>query len=143
MPSLSELLPAAEADVYRSNQGTVSLWKPAPGVMATRVEGILTLGGARAIEALMRRVVDADGRLLSFNDWFRMNDYETASRIQLTRVAGELRPVTDGAHFILRSKIVALGVQAANLALKFLTVHSSEDSFARLLHDTLQQRRRT
>src|SRR5690349_15277895 len=143
MLSSSELLPAEKANVYRSTQGTVSIWRPAPTVVATRVEGVLTIEGARAIEVATRRAVDEDHRLISFHDWSDMSDYETASRIQLTRVGAEFIRVTDGIHLTLRSKLVALGVQAASLVLKNVTVHPTRESFLQLLHETVQRKRRS
>ncbi|WP_234023621.1 hypothetical protein [Sorangium cellulosum] len=118
----------------------MDIWCPAPALMVTRVTGTLVTEGATAIEEVMLRRAAEDGRLLVFNDWEQMNDYEQAARTRLTEASRSILETLDGGHFLLRSRVVVFGVQVANAALRKLAVHPSRASFERSLGDALRER---
>ncbi|WP_437680135.1 hypothetical protein [Sorangium sp. So ce131] len=125
---------------YSCQAGTVDIWCPAPSLMVTRVAGILVDEAATAIEDVMLRRVTEDGRLIVFNDWEQMTDYEQAARTRLTEASMSILETLDGGHFLLRSRVVVFGVQIANAALRKLAVHPSRASFERSLGDALRER---
>lgn len=142
MPTVVELLANERADVYRMAKGSIHLWRPARSLLVSRVEGVLSVDGSRAIEVATRRIVSEDHRVDIFHDWSEMTDYEIATRVQLTLVAAELLGQIDSLHLLVRSKIVAMGVQTANLVLKKIIVHPTPDAFAHRLHEMMQKHRR-
>lgn len=141
LPSVLDLLPEAQADVFRSPRCTVQMWRPARGVFAGRVTGVLEPDAALALETLMRRVAAEDQRFIAFHDWEKMTDYDTESRVRLTRAVLDIRTSVEAAHLLVSSRIVALGVQAANLVVKILSVHTSRAAFDAALRDAVYQRR--
>ncbi|WP_438029827.1 hypothetical protein [Sorangium sp. So ce233] len=108
--------------------------------MVTCVTGVLMDGGATAIQEVMLRRIAEDGRVLVFNDWEAMTDYEHAARTRLTDATTSVLQAVEGGHFLLQSKIVGFGVQVANAAIRKLTVHPSRALFERSLEEALRQR---
>jgi len=141
MSSLApDLLPVASAQTVTSPRGTVRTWHPAPTVFVNRIEGFLTVQGARAINVAARRVIASDGRLIVFQDWEEMTDFEREARIEMTRVGTELRRYVDGSYFLLRSRILKLAVQVGNVILGNLKVLPSRAAMEQLLRATVQER---
>jgi len=136
------MLSEREAETFRSTKCVVRVWRPAPTVLVTRAEGILTDQGALNIESMMRRMVHDDGRVVGFHDWEDVTDYDLAARVRLTAVSVLLSRSIEGAHFLTRSRVVIFGVQMANAILKKLTVHGSRPAFERMLEETVRTRRR-
>lgn len=134
---LPELLPLGSADVHRSANGTMFLWQPAPSVVVTRAEGYFASQAARAVEVAWRRAASA-GRLVSFNDWEEMTDYDSATRVHLTGVGFDLRSRFDMCHVLARSRTVLMGVQMASLAVRSVKAHTSRAEFERLLRVALR-----
>lgn len=140
-PSVLDLLPEDQADIFRTPRCTVHLWRPTRGVFASRVTGVLPLDGALALETMMRRVAVEDQRFIAFHDWEKMTDYDTESRVRLTRAVLDVRKSVEAAHLLVSSRIVALGVQAANLVVKLLSVHTSKATFDAALREAIYRRR--
>lgn len=140
-PSVFDLLPEDQADIFRSPACTVHLWRPARGLFASRVVGVMEPDAELALETMMRRVAAEDQRFLAFHDWEKMTDYDTESRVRLTRAVLDIRRSVEAAHLLVSSRIVALGVQAANLVVKILTVHPTRASFDAALREAVYQRR--
>ena len=87
----------------------------------------------------MRRA--AGKKLYVFHDWLDMTGYESSCRQRLTTWSGENRAAVAEVHLAQRSKIVAMGVQVANLALGgMIRTHSDraslEADIRRVLRDT-------
>jgi hypothetical protein len=135
-----DLLPAASAQTVASPRGTVRIWHPAPTVFVSQVEGSLTEQGARALCVAGRRIIASDERLVVFQDWEAATDYERGARLELTRMALDLRKSVDASYFLLRARILALGVQLANVVLGNLKVLPNRAAMEELLRATLQTR---
>ncbi|WP_441286816.1 hypothetical protein ACSRUE_31465 [Sorangium sp. KYC3313] len=133
-------LPARPLQTHWCNEGTVKIWCPAPALMVTCVTGVLVEAGAAAIEEVLLRRVAAEGRVLVFNDWEAMTDYEHVTRTRLTAATISVLHAVEGAHFLLQSRVVIFGVQIANTAIRKLTVHPSRAVFERALEDAFRQR---
>jgi hypothetical protein len=136
------MLSEREAATLRSGKCVVHIWRPAPTVLVTRAEGVLTDHGAMSIESTMRRIVLEDGALLGFHDWENVTDYDLAARVRLTAVSARLLRQIDGAHFLTGARAVSFGVQMANAILKKLTVHPTRAAFDRVLDEAIRARRR-
>jgi hypothetical protein len=120
-----------------SEQGTFTVWRPGTGLFVTRVSGHLGIEGAREIDALFRQQVAEDGWNISFNDWGSMENYDSEARVLLSRSTLELLASVRSSHFLVSSRVVAFGIKAANIVLRRLTLHPSEESFQRELSEAL------
>ncbi len=137
-----DFLPIEQALVFQSPLGVTRIWSPAPTMMVTQVVGSLSTEAAVAMSAELRRLVMVDGRHIGFHDWEGMTDYETASRVELTAAVRETISVVDGVHFLVTSKVVSFGIQAANIILKIIQLHQTRASFENALRDALRRRAR-
>ncbi|MDC0741295.1 hypothetical protein [Polyangium mundeleinium] len=138
-----ELLPVDKAETTTTARATVRLWRPARRVFVTQVTGYLDEQGAKVIEALARRVVAEEGGISGFHDWEEMTDYESPARARLTEMARDLGKTNDVAHFLVRSKLVALGIQAASVVMAGVRVHHTRAGFEAALRECIQHRSRT
>jgi len=136
-----DLLAGYRPEIVRSSAGVLHVWRPVRGLFVTHLEGVMRLDMALSVETNMRRVASEDQRFFAFHDWAAMTDYETESRVRLTRAVLDVRANVDEAHLLISSRIVALGVQAANLVVKILHVHTSRPEFHKLLTDRINRRR--
>lgn len=127
--------------IYRSATCVVRVWRPAPTVMVTQVEGLLNDGGAHAIEQALWRQVASDGRVLAFHDWEALDDYDLTARALLTSAAARVAKQIEQAHFLVRARPVRFGVQMANFLVKKFTVHGHRERFEEMLEAALAQRR--
>ncbi len=82
-------------------------------------------------------------KLVVFNDWERMESYESVARKKLTDWVIAHRTQMEGAWFLTGSRIVAMGVAAAGAAsaLVGVSMHASLDrvTWERALRDRLQR----
>ncbi len=99
-------------------RGKTLVYTLAPCVYVTVVSGHLEEAGAELIVQYgTGRVRAAPGKLHVFHDWIEMTGYESGCRHRLTTWTAAYRDSVADAHLALRSKLVAMGVQVANLAL--------------------------
>jgi hypothetical protein len=117
---------ASTSDVQSlaSNRGSISVWKVASGVYASCVRGHLDIKMARLIIQVGEPLY-ALGPVAGFHDWLEMTGYDSQSRVDLTKWVLSHRQ--QSRLFIgVRSKLVAMGVSVANLALgNLIEVHTS------------------
>ena len=138
-----EFLPVEKAETTMTARATLRLWRPARRLLVTRVTGYLDDQCAAVIEAMARRVVAEEGRLTGFHDWEELTDYESRARVRLTEMVRDLAKGNEGAHFLVQSKLVALGIQAASVVMSGVRVHSTRAGFEAALRECIQQRSRT
>lgn len=136
-PLLPDFLKVSSAEVHPAAEGTLFVWQPLPRMVVTRIEGYFTKQAEKVIEVAWRRTAST-GRLVSFNDWEDMTDYDSSTRVNLTGVGLELRARFDACHVLARSTTVRLGVQLASLAVKVVHAHSSRVEFEKLLREALR-----
>jgi hypothetical protein len=120
-----------------SASGSVEVWRPRTGLFVTRVTGHLSLDGAREIASSFRLQVAEDSWCIGFHDWSQMDNYDGDARVLLTRAVFERLSSVRGGHFVVRSRVVAFGLQVANVVLRRFTVHPSEASFQHELSEAL------
>ena len=131
------LLPRGDAQVYRAARCETWIWTPSPGILVTEVAGDLTVGAAAALSAALRRMVVNGPRVHVFHDWEEMTDYAPAARVELTEVGKEFTKQIAMSNILLRSKIVALAVQAASLLVPNIRVHLSRHSLDAALRQAM------
>lgn len=134
----TRLLHERPLETFWSPQGTVDIWRPTSQIIVTRVVGMLREGGAAAIEAAVRRQIMEGYRHIGFHDWEEMTDYEPNSRTRLTALGVTTLHTLEGAHFLLRSRVVTFGVQVANIIVKKLTVYPTRAEFEQALTAALR-----
>jgi hypothetical protein len=117
------------------------VWTPARGILVSRVEGCLTVEGARALGNQMEQQTRADGKHLGFHDWEEMTNYDDDARVHLTEIVRRMRPQLEGVHILLRSRIVAFGVRTANIIIKVIQVHTERAPFEQALRDAILRKR--
>ncbi len=126
MTTLFEDMAIDEANLATS-QGTARLWALAPTVYVTSVTG--HMGDAHAVlfeRFAEKRIREAGGKLNVFHDWIGMTGYESRCRQRMTQWSVANLGAYDEVHMVLRSRLVAMGVQVANLALGGkMRVHAS------------------
>ena len=73
----------------------------------------------------------ASGPLHVFHDWRRMTGYDSAARERLSRHVQEMGPRIASANLLVESRIMAMGVQVANMLLGGrLVTYSAREAFA-------------
>lgn len=122
-------------------KGKAMLWTLAPTVYVTRVSGYMEESHADLFERYgLRRIQEARGQKIRvFHDWYDMAGYDSRCRQRLTAWSLKHLDVYAEVHLCLRSKIVAMGVQVANIALKgLIRVHSDRTRLEVELRRTLR-----
>ncbi len=98
-------------------EGESRVWSPAPRVIVTSFSGYGSYAFAAVIKRDTMAFAEPGTRSLLFTDWYDMTGYDSAARVELTRWMSWMRPRISEFHLLVRSKIVAMGVAVANLAL--------------------------
>lgn len=100
----------------------MTLHSPAPGVFHTVIAGYIEPAEARRVVAAGDLVIAEAGMLVGFHDWEAMTGYQSESRALLTDWGVRIRPQVEKVHILVRSRIVAMGVSVASLALRGMLV---------------------
>lgn len=120
--------------------GTVRVWVLAKNLYVTQGEGHMQDAHCAFLEEYAdERIRRAGGKLYIFHDWMDLTGYDTKTRYRLTTWSASHRAAFEEVHLAVRSRLVAMGVQVANIALGgFMRVHtghaSLEVELARVLH---------
>ena len=117
-------------EVWQSRSGVLRLDWNRQGAVASTIQGLgLTEYGPHIIrrwEAVFR----ASGRITILVDCNEMLSYESGLRVAMTDWALKHRASLDPLHFLNRSKLVAMGVAVANLAVGgLITSHTTRPSY--------------
>ena len=98
--------------------GTLRAWVLARDVYATQGEGHMTDEHYEFVRAYgEERIRSAGGKLYCFHDWLEMTGYDSSSRVKLTTWSIAHRHAFQEVHLAVRSRVVVLGVQVANIAI--------------------------
>ena len=106
--------------------GTLRAWMLAPNLYVTQGEGHMTDIHCEFIEAYGEACLRRHpGKYYVFHDWRELTGYDTRTRIRLTAWAVAHRHAYEEVHLAVRSRIIAMGVQVANVALGgFMRTHA-------------------
>lgn len=122
---------------WEARRGRLGLWVPCPTLLVIAIDRHGHAEFASQILAAYR-TLDPKSPLYVFADLGSMTNYDTGLRTELT--AGFLpdRPRIAAFHVLLRSKIVAMGVTVANLALGgFVDIYDDQPRFKAALDASL------
>jgi hypothetical protein len=101
---------------FASNRGEVVLHRMKPDVLLLKIFGHLDRSMGTFVIDLLNVAVAAHARLSVFCDWSEMAGYDSDVRAAFTQFAATHRSRVTF-HLLVGSKIVAMGVSVANLAL--------------------------
>jgi hypothetical protein len=135
---LDALVPPRGAQRVASERGWIAYWEMGPQICLTKAHGYMTRDMGRLIidraGPLYERAV---GQVHGFHNWLEMENYESACRVDLTNWALHHRSQSI-LHVGLRSRIVAMGVAVANVALgSVIKIYQTEEALAAALAETL------
>lgn len=125
---------------YTDGSAFMSLWLPTPGLLYSHMDGDF---GEAMLAPLLRACERAirGGNAVFFNDWERLKGYQVSCRIELTRWAMSNRRSIERSHVLLRSKLVAISVDVANVAVGGIYVtHTDRERFELVLVSALRSR---
>jgi hypothetical protein len=118
------LIPPRDAIRIENARGSLAFWQASAHVYATQARGYMTSDMARLIIERGELLYRTAGPVRSFHDWFDMSNYDSACRMELTAWVMRHRERSK-LHIGLRSRMVAMGVAVANLALgNLITIHN-------------------
>jgi hypothetical protein len=121
----------------RDERGSLDIFLPMREICVTVAVGHLSAGMARrwieAIDPHFARGV----RFTTFHDWQEMTSYDSSARRALTTWLSTNAPNVVSADFLVSSRIVAMGVSAANvmtaLAGLSMVAHTERATFEKAL----------
>lgn len=122
-------------------QGGITLQNPAPGVVVSEAFGHATLPiGAKIVEFVSLAMVQHPDGALIFHDWRRVEGYDTEVRRMLVEAGKRDRAHTRAINILVRSKVLAMGLSVAGLALGALTAYRDSFAFTRALDAAIESR---
>lgn len=126
----------SQSQSWRSARGTMTLNWTESGTMLI----VVGTHGDRALAPLMTRRADlivARSRIRMFFDFWTMPTYDSEMRTEWTNWLVSHRERLDAIHVVARSKLVAMGVSVANLALGGIikSYPAAEGPFAKALKE--------
>ena len=129
---------------FRTDDGRLGIWTPAPALLVFHVVGYGHRDFARPLLEEFDRL-RADGRRVHvFGDLERLPSYDSELRINATEHFGAHLASMASLHVLVKSRLVAMGVAVANLALRGLvTTHATREPFVRSLENQLKEQRST
>ncbi len=135
-------LGGSEADHIELPHCTLFLVSPAPGLLATRVEGMGSLLLVEHIIAFGNSLMKGGTPIRIFHDFSRMTGYRTEARKLIVDWGVENRTLIVETHVLFRSKVVAMGVSLATSLLgNQLTGYSQRQPFEAVLQDAVLESR--
>lgn len=111
---------------HANASGKLRAWVLARNVFVTQGEGHMRDDHCEFIETYgEERIRKAGGKLYVFHDWLDMTGYDSRTRVRLTMWSVAHRTAYQEVHLAVRSRIVAMGVQVANVPLGgFMRAHT-------------------
>lgn len=105
------------------------MYNPADGVLVTRAGGWMSTTMADRWLAATEPLWKQRAKVVVFNDWEKMEGYDSVARKRLTDWVIEHRSQVESGWFLTGSRIVAMGVAAAGAATALVGVpmHASRD----------------
>ncbi|MGC4092859.1 MAG: hypothetical protein QM756_34240 [Polyangiaceae bacterium] len=124
-----------------TSRGEMSLWSPSQDLLVCRVrkhgEGKFSPPIIRAFNAL------TGARIHIFFDFEVMPTYDSELRVELTKHFAEQRARIHQLDVLIGSRLVAMGVEVARLALNFIRPHTKRATFQAELDRAIIQRKLT
>lgn len=133
--------PVAGGFRWSSEFGAVTVTRPLPHVELIRAEGYAEAEVVAAILDHRDRMIRECGSIALFDDLEKMTGYHSAVRVGLTEWSRQNKARISAFHILTRSKITAMGVTVANVALGgHIRAHARRESFEHALDAELNRR---
>jgi hypothetical protein len=131
----------AKAEHHENDETVADVWAPAPGMLVTRARGVGTLLAIRWYTARADRFLMRGDKLVSvFHHWAEITSFEPEARSYLRGWATERASSLGEAHYLVSSRLLAMAISAAALALgRALSAHTDPKRFERLLDERIVQ----
>lgn len=127
---------------FVADDGRLGIWTPAPALLVFHVVGHGHRDFARPILETFDRLRSAGGAIHVFGDLERLPNYDSELRIHATEHFRAHLVSMASLHVLVKSRLVAMGVAVANLALHGLvTIHATREPFLRALDHQLKEQR--
>jgi hypothetical protein len=107
----------AVTERWSDGRGELEITSPRRGIVLQRFEGYACLPMADAIIERLDAEIATHGTILVFDDWEEATGYDSAVRLKLTEWTRQHSGQVLETHVLLRSKLIAMGMAVANLAL--------------------------
>jgi hypothetical protein len=118
--------------VLSTTRGTLTIWPAPPGVLRTTFAGVMDSELMDALLVLGEEILGEHSGLHVFHDWSGMTGYDSQARIAITNWGLARLKQMRSVHVLHGSKLVAMGVAVANVALGgIVNVHQNRGSFDR------------
>jgi len=130
-----------EFATHETARGTASMWVLSPSVYVTSVDGHMEESHAELFARFGHdRIEGSPGKLHVFHDWIDMTGYDSRCRQRLTAWSVARLGAYAEVHLAVRSRIVAMGVQVANIALRgLLRAHGDRSTLEAELRRVLRR----
>ena len=119
-------------------------WSPAPGIYCTELKGHFCVAGVGPLLEGFRLVAEASPSLgvMTFHDWTGIKTYDSAARVAYVDQARPLMHRSASIEALVTSKIVAMGIELARIALG-AALHGTADreAFEARITDAVARRR--
>jgi hypothetical protein len=126
---------------FSTQRGKLALFAAAP-LLVLQFSDFGEGDFAGPVLAAFDEIVAAKHKAELFYEMGRMNNYDSALRTRMTSHFAEHRPQIASLHVFTRSRIVAMGVSVANLALgQLITVHTDSSRFFKAIDVTAKKHR--
>jgi hypothetical protein len=115
------------ARTFEHARGRVAIYVAPGGAVLTVADGHVVLESSRALTEVCDGLRARAAPLKIFHDWERVTSYDSDARVHLTRwTLSTPRGTIGEVHVLMRSRLVAMGVATAALALRLsgIAVHS-------------------
>jgi hypothetical protein len=116
---------------------SLRLENPAPSIVHTRGEGHADLACVKEFWDYFESVARTQSPIENFHDWANLAGYDAEVRQRYTQWARAHRAEIKAATILVSSRLVAMGVTVANLALGHLTAHHDRGKFERALEEAV------
>jgi hypothetical protein len=127
-------------DKYTTDRGVMTIERPAPHVMVVRGHGYAEAAFTGPVLAARDAIIDERGHIALFDDLERVTGYDSEVRTRLTGWASEHRRQIVAFHILTRSRLVAMGVAVASVALGgHIRAHTQRSAFERALVDEVHR----
>ena len=135
---------ASAPGLLTAPSGSVDCTEPAPGVLVVVARGHLAASLIPRVLAWRDQAVLRVGAVDIFDDGAELESYDSEARVLLTGWGKKNRDHVREHHILLRSRIVAMGVSVANLALGgHIQAHTSRPAYDAALASAVRRGRRS
>jgi hypothetical protein len=130
---VDSLAPPDNAHHIVVGDGEAFIWQPSDRVVVQKASGVLSLPLAECFGDFYKPILLPGTRIEIFDDFADLTLYTRDAREYLTNLTLERLPTIDAIHFLLTSKLLALGVSAFKHQIgdERVRIYAERESFLR------------